>query len=563
MRGVFRTRLMKYCMGIPKSIFRTTFLLSFFLLSAAATAHDNKDVEHALQQLDDALMRRQEYINQKQMALKAQKRALAELNDPNIRLIKYEQLFTDYLHFNGDSAVFYAQKAVETAQKLNDRKAIVQAQIYLLTALTRKGIYTLADKLSLQIGNVADVPEVLQSQYACCLIDQSLRIKRLAMPLDSLLFSAKKSWDDYSPYIDKNDWQYHFYQGSLLHKGDLARVKQMLSEAPHPSFVAADLAYTLAVLYQEQGNDTEYEYYLIQSAINDVKLANTEVQSLVSLVQVLSSKCDMDRLYRYSQVCSENITTYRDLTRAMDVVCLLNQINTRFYTSLQHRMTATSVIAGLLAVALVLVFFSLRYSIRRRKALKQSLLRLEEAQKSQERLIESKEQLSHELHVANQQLRGSLKSYNTNFVNVYRLVASYMSYENKMRKSLSAQIKSGNVQQALRSLNSSSEIDEQTKEFYQHFDHAFLGMYSDYVQKMNALLKPEYRVDPEAPGLTNSFRIYALVVLGVTDSVSIAEFLHYSPQTIYNYRLRMRRQACVPEKEFESRVEYLYTDDAQ
>ncbi len=541
-----------------KSIFRTTFLLSFFLLPMMATAHDSRDVERALQQLDNILTHRQEFFNQKQMALEEQKRVLAEVHEPSIRLIKYEQLFTDYLHFNGDSAVFYAQKAVETAQKLNDQKAVTQAQIYLLTALTRKGVYTLADKLSHKIGDVADVPKEFQSQYACCLIDQSLRVKRLSTPLDSLLISTKKTWDSYSPYIDHNDWQYHFYQGALFHEGDIAQVKQMLSDAPHPSFVAADLAYTVALLYLEQGNNTEYEYYLIQSAINDAKLANTEVQSLISLVQVLAPKRDMERLYHYSQVCAENITTYQDLTRAMDVVGMLNQINMCFYTSIQHRMIIISVIAGLLAVALVLVFFSLRYSIRRRNDLKRSLSRLEEAQENQERLIESKEQLSQELRVANHQLRGSLKSYNTNFVNVYRLVSSYMSYENKMRKSLTVQIKSGNVRQALRSLSSSSEIDEQAKEFYQHFDHAFLGMYSDYIQKMNALLKPEYRIAPATTELPSSFRIYALVVLGVTDSVSIAEFLHYSPQTIYNYRLRMRRQACVPEKEFESRVEHLY-----
>ncbi len=546
-----------------KQIFRAAFMLSFFLLSTTATAHDSKDVELALQQLDDVLTHRREIFNQKITALKAQKRELSELNEPALRLIKYEQLFTEYLHFNGDSAVFYAQKAVETAQQLNEHNAVIQAKIYLLTALTRKGVYILADKLSHQIGDVADVPKELQSQYASCLIEQSLRVKRLSTPLDSLLDSAKKTWADYSPYIDKDDWRYHFYRGTLFHECDTARVKQMLSEAPHPSFVAANMVYVLALLYQEQGNDTEYEYYLVQSAINDVKLANTEVQSLVSLVQVLATKCDMERLYRYSQVCAENVTTYRDLTRANDVVCLLNQINTRFYTSLQHRMALTAVIAGLLAVALVLAFFSLRYSIRRRTALKQSLSRLEKAQENQERLIESKEQLSRELRVANHQLRDSLKSYNTNFVNVYRLVSSYMSYENKVRNTLSAQIKSGNVRQALRSLSSSSEMDEQTKEFYQHFDHAFLGMYSDYVQKMNALLKPEYRIDAETTELPSSFRIYALVVLGVTDSVSIAEFLHYSPQTIYNYRLRMRRQACVPEKEFELRVEHMYSDDAQ
>lgn len=46
--------------------------------------------------------------------------------------------------------------------------------------------------------------------------------------------------------------------------------------------------------------------------------------------------------------------------------------------------------------------------------------------------------------------------------------------------------------------------------------------------------------------------------LGITDSVSIAEFLHYSPQTIYNYRLRVRHCACIPEKDFAATVAAMY-----
>lgn len=53
-------------------------------------------------------------------------------------------------------------------------------------------------------------------------------------------------------------------------------------------------------------------------------------------------------------------------------------------------------------------------------------------------------------------------------------------------------------------------------------------------------------------------RIYALLSLGITDSVSIAEFLHYSPQTIYNYRLRVRHCACIPEKDFAATVAAMY-----
>ena len=58
--------------------------------------------------------------------------------------------------------------------------------------------------------------------------------------------------------------------------------------------------------------------------------------------------------------------------------------------------------------------------------------------------------------------------------------------------------------------------------------------------------------------LTPEQRIYALISLGVTDSVSIANFLHYSPQTIYNYRLKTRHNAIIPEKDFADTVARLY-----
>ena len=57
--------------------------------------------------------------------------------------------------------------------------------------------------------------------------------------------------------------------------------------------------------------------------------------------------------------------------------------------------------------------------------------------------------------------------------------------------------------------------------------------------------------------------VLCLVSMGITDSVSIAEFLHYSPQTIYNYRLRVRHNACIPEKNFADAVAQMYADEWQ
>ena len=54
--------------------------------------------------------------------------------------------------------------------------------------------------------------------------------------------------------------------------------------------------------------------------------------------------------------------------------------------------------------------------------------------------------------------------------------------------------------------------------------------------------------------LNTELRIFALIRLGITDSVKIAAFLRYSLSTIYNYRTRGRNKAAVSRNDFEEMV---------
>lgn len=75
------------------------------------------------------------------------------------------------------------------------------------------------------------------------------------------------------------------------------------------------------------------------------------------------------------------------------------------------------------------------------------------------------------------------------------------------------------------------------KEFYRTFDTIFLHVYPSFVEEFNQLLAPEERIVlTEDEKLNTTLRIYALVRLGISESVKIAEFLHCSTQTVYNIR---------------------------
>ena len=54
--------------------------------------------------------------------------------------------------------------------------------------------------------------------------------------------------------------------------------------------------------------------------------------------------------------------------------------------------------------------------------------------------------------------------------------------------------------------------------------------------------------------MTTELRIFALIRLGITDSVKIAEFLRRSVSTVYNYRVKMRNAAFNSREDFEKQI---------
>ena len=97
-------------------------------------------------------------------------------------------------------------------------------------------------------------------------------------------------------------------------------------------------------------------------------------------------------------------------------------------------------------------------------------------------------------------------------------------------------------------------IEEQSREFYDVFDNAFLHIYPNFVAQVNSLLRPDSRIHL-APGevLNTDLRILAFMRLGIEESSRIAQILNYSLNTIYSYRNRLKSRA-IDRENFESNV---------
>lgn len=188
--------------------------------------------------------------------------------------------------------------------------------------------------------------------------------------------------------------------------------------------------------------------------------------------------------------------------------------------------------------------------------------RVERRNKTLANTIKEVEHISAELKTSNERLQDELKLRDGNFMDTYLMCSDYIKMHRNFRNTIANLLKTNSVKQAIKQLSSREATDAELKEFYKKFDRAFLSTHPDFIERFNRILRPDcqYTLNEEKE-LSPELRIYALISLGINNSVNIAEFLHYSAQTIYNYRLRMRRQACIPESVFAEAVGHLYEDD--
>ena len=107
-------------------------------------------------------------------------------------------------------------------------------------------------------------------------------------------------------------------------------------------------------------------------------------------------------------------------------------------------------------------------------------------------------------------------------------------------------------------VSGSANQEDDARELYRDFDHAFLEVYPDFVVQLNALLKEEARYDLKKYQLNTELRIFALMRLGIS-MFHRASFFRYSVQTIYNYRSKVLKAViiCISSRESEKNGEYI------
>lgn len=544
------------------------FIFLFSLLASVVSMAQNVkfDIEVDLHRLDTVVANSHKYDAQKMHDINYIKRSTGDFVTPTERYNFYKRLYDEYMKFDSDSAKHYASMCQKVASRTNMHNYEVAAILDRAYIFITCGELIDAQRILNTISTPIDsLPDDVRMKYAITMLEYRIRLDLKSFWENK--YGDKEAclavWNKYNRYLPDDMWQKHYYESSLTDHDVLKKLQADLANTQRPSIKAAMLYVSIARQYKKRGADEKlYLHYLILSAINDVKCSNREASSLIFIVNSPHICAGTERAFNYAMLCTENAKSYKDVGRSFDIVKAHAKITRAYQKRLEYNIMLCIGCMALLVLAILAVVLLYRNVVRKRRAQAELLSQIETANVSLEESVKKEQQALEKLRHSNALLRDEIAYHNSNFINVYQLVTKYIADVQAFKKSVFNLITSGKIDKARSELKSQTNAENYLQNFFVHFDKAFLASHPDFVERFNQLLKPECAIVPPTDDrLTPELRIYALVSMGITDSVSIAEFLHYSPQTIYNYRLRVRHCACIPEKNFADAVAQMYADE--
>ena len=309
--------------------------------------------------------------------------------------------------------------------------------------------------------------------------------------------------------------------------------------------------------YGGMGYSDMEKYWLAQSALADIKNAVMDQASLWSLAEKLSREGDLERAHRYVEFswhCTNRFSTHVRSWLVSPVLTMINDSYKQRLASANKRLTIGMVVVSLLTLLLLALYI---YVHRKRRQLAVARNELKQSNDELSALNAQLSALNTQLENRTLELADASRVKEEYIGKFLSLCSQYIDKLDLFRQKVNRKMKAKQLDELYHISQNEDMKTEELAELMQHFDATFLHLFPHFVEEFNALLQPEHRlVKPDNRTLPTDLRIFALIRLGIDDSSRIAEFLHYSPNTIYNYRARVKGKALQRDG-FEERVRQL------
>jgi hypothetical protein len=512
-----------------------------------------------LKELNNAIKNKQQYVKLKEERILNFKKIKSDNLTPEQEYNYNKTLYLEYQKLNSDSAIRYVKKNLRIAEQLQNKELFNLAQLQLVTLYSSSGKYRESEALLKSINKknlaVSLLPNYYISyreffeHYAANSDNREYR-KQIGKYRDSLLSILKPNTLDYQ--INRIQQDIFIHKKFEKPKKELLTLLNKIKEED-PKY--AMITYLLGKISEATHQLEERKKYYALSATSDIKNANKDNASLQELALVFYEIGDVDMAYKLTQSAIEDALYCNVQFRTLLMSEVYSIINTVYLereaqrkSELQIYLLCISLLSLFLLVAIIYVYKQMKKVSRIRTELYETSQKLAELNKD---ITETNSQLQE----SNLQLSESNLVKEEYIAHFFNLCSTYINKLENYRIILNKKATAKQFDEIYKILKSTTLVDNELEELYKNFDIIFLNLYPTFVKDFNALLIPEEQIVLKQNELLNTeLRIFALIRLGITDSVKIAAFLRYSLSTIYNYRTRARNKAAVSRNDFEEMV---------
>ncbi len=539
------------------------------LLMSVVSLYVFADNEELYRSLDEAIVQAPDFVKKREQRIDVIKQRLQNVANDEERYLLTCNLFNEYMPYRSDSAAKYIYEAILLAEKRGNKSQLCHTRSLLAFLCSSTGQYV-ESKQILDSTDISGVDREALGQFYKSLAHVYGEMAYYSnIPKLKNEFFAKQ--DEYTEKIyeilpPSHDFYLQRKEQECYKKGDIEGAlrynDKRLENVSPDSHEFAIVAFYRTMDLRMAGRPKEALSWLTKSAICDVHNAVMDQGSLWELANLLSQEGQLERARVYINFAWECANTYSTHMRSWQISPILSSIDRQYQNEIEHTNSMLTNMTIAVSILLIILAVLLLYEYRRRRQLKEAHTELSEKNAQTKILNEELLQANLALDDTNRQLKTLIIQLNeqTRVKEVYvgrfmSLCSEYIDKIDDLRKRVHRMVKGREYEELYRMTKSTDMKTQEIEDLCANFDNAFLHLFPNFITDFNALLRPEEQI--EVPGeykLNTTLRIFALIRLGIEDSSRIAKFLHYSVNTIYNYRARVKGAAITRRDDFETRV---------
>ncbi len=523
-------------------LFRLLIIIAVILTFNLNLEGRSSTRDSLLKALDYTIEHKDDYAARRRKEITGLREELKRVSSDEDRYNIYRSLFSLYRVYRGDSALWVSEQRLKVAKRMGDGKKINSSILNLAESYSLAGDYHQAletlDSLNrsiLEPYHAGYMHIVYRDTYQRMSASDGVQSHRIAYEdmarahRDTLLaitsdttFRYARLWA--SRLADAGQW-----------KESLVTLKSI--EGMTEFSKKGDYKMQLAEVYHSMGDSSAELNALVEASIIDLQNGIRDYSALIRLANRLAEEGDYDRAYTYIRCALEDAYFCNATSRTQEILHSVPIIDAAYHAA-EREQIITLIILCVIALILALGLGATLWIAHRR---------LKENERMREKLNKRNvalEEANRKISIANR----VRDRYITDFFDAY---SSYINRIGLLRKNIRQLLKISDYKKAAELVKSDKPESAELKELYTRFDNIFLYLYPDFIASFNQMVNENMRINPESASLTPELRVLALMKIGVTSSAKIAELLHYSPQTVYNYKFSIRNSLIISKDEFE------------